>query len=297
MNPIIFNCVLLYLTVIFLSLIQSRFRLIKDDPLTYFLLLIIMPFLLLGKAKGIKTWTGLTAFEIFGYTLVIAYFNAKRILPKINEGYIYAYTLFHWYLLYDTINIKGFNFWMILVLAISIYPTYLIIKSSFEHKILEQRSKIILYYWFLFTIGFTYADQVALDIVEPVMALTKIDFRNTMFVLFSAVQLYFISTILALMFVGIPFFHLDRSSDKWKVRWKRAMDDWREILTHKLDNYIEYQINVVQVIYITIFSLILFYIDTVENFRQILIFIYTVLLPVIFFYFKWTPKSNMGTDN
>lgn len=255
-----------------------------------------MPFLILGKAKGIKTWTDLTALEIFGYTLVIAYFNAKRILPRINEGFIYAYTLFHWYLLYDTIHIKGFNFWTILVLTISLYPTYLIIKSSLEHKILDQRSKIILYYWFLFTIGFTYVDQVAMDIIQPITALIKIDFSNTMFVFFSAIQLYFISTILALMFVGIPIFHLERSSDNFKVRWKKAMDDWREILTHKLDNYIEYQINIVHVIYITIFSGILFFIDSVENFRQILIFIYTVLLPLVFFYFKWTPERNIETE-
>jgi hypothetical protein len=257
------------------------------------MLLVLLPILIFAKAKGIKTWTGLTAFEIFGYTLMIGYVNAKRILPRINEGYIYAYTLFHWYLLNDTINIKGFNFWLILVLSISIYPTYLIIKSSFEHKKLEQNSKIILYYWFLFTIGFTYADQVALDIVEPVTALTKIDFGNSMIILFSAVQLYFISTIFSLIFVGIPFFHLDRSSEKFKIRWKRAMIDWREILKHKLDNYIEYQISIVQVIYITVFSIVLFYIDTVESFRQILIFIYTVLLPVVFFYLKWTPKSNV----
>jgi len=296
MNPVIVNCVILYLIVIFLSLIQSRFRLIKDDPFTYFLLLIIMPFLILGKAKGIKTWTGLTAFEIFGYTLIIAYFNAKRILPRINEGYIFAYTLFHWYLLYDTITIKGLNFWTVFVLIISVYPTYLIIRSSFEHKMLKQRNKIILYYWFLFTIGFTYADQVALDIVKPVTALTNIEVRNTMFLLFSAVQLYFISTILSLLFVGIPVFHFDRSSDSFKVRWERAKDEWREILTHKLDNYIEYQINLVQVVYIALLSGILFYIDAVENFRHILIFIYTVLFPVVFFYFKWTPKSNIGTE-
>lgn len=293
MNPIVVNCVLLYLTVVILSLIQSRLRIVKDDPTSFFLLLFLVPILVFAKAKGIKTWTGLTALEIFGYTFVIGCVNIKRILPRINEGYIYAYTLFHWYLLFDTINIKGFNFWLIVVLSISIYPTYLIIKSSFEHKKLEQNSKIILYYWFLFTIGFTYVDQIALDIVEPVTALTKIDFGNSMIILFSAVQLYFISTIFSLIFVGIPFFHLDRSSEKFKVRWKRAMNDWREILKHKLDNYIEYQINIVQVIYITVFSIVLFYIDTVENFRQILIFIYTVLLPVVFFYLKWTPKSNV----
>jgi hypothetical protein len=255
-----------------------------------------MPFLLLGKAKGIKTWTGLTTFEIFGYTLVIAYFNAKRILPKVNEGYIYAYTLFHWYLLYDTISLKGIHFWTALVFTISLYPTFLIIKTSFEHKLLDQRSKIILYYWFLFTIGFTYADQVALDIVHPVTALTEIDLKNTLFVIFSAIPLYFISTILALLFVGIPIFHLNRSSESFKVRWKNAMTEWREILTHKLDNYIEYQINTVQVIYITLFSFILFYIDSVENFRQVLIFVYTVLLPLIFFYIKWTPESNLKKD-
>lgn len=296
MNPILFNCVFLYVTVILLSLLQSRFRLIKDEPLTYFLLLLIMPILIAGKAKGIKTWTELTVVEIFGYTLVIAFFNAKRILPRINEGYIYAYTLFHWYLLLDTIHLKGLNFWTSFVIIISVYPTYLIIRSSFEHKVLEQKNKIILYYWFLTTIAFTYADQVALHIIQPVTALRSINFTNSLIVLLAAIQLYFIATIFSLLFVGIPFFHLDRSSDKWKVRWKRAMADWRDILNHKLDNYIEYQISVVQVFYITVLSGILFYIDIFSNFRQALIFIYTVAFPVLFFYIKWTPEKNIEQE-
>lgn len=296
MNPVIFNCVLLYLTVILLSLAQSRLRLLKDDPLTYVLLLVFVPFFVLGKAKGIKTWTELTGFEIFGYTIVMAYINAKRILPKVNEAYIFAYTLFHWYLLVDTANLKGVNFWVAVVLVISVYPTYLIVKSAFEHKKLDGRSKIILYYWFLFTIVFTYIDQVALDIVTPITTLTTISFSNSMVVLVSAIQLYFISTILSLLFVGIPFFHLSRSSNSFKVRWRSAMEDWREILTHKLDNYIEYQVSTVQVVYITIFSAILFYIDVVEGIRAILIFVYTVLLPLVFFYLKMTPKSNIEAN-
>lgn len=296
MNPIIVNCVVLYLTVILLSLLQSRFRLFKDDPATYLILVIIMPFLILGKAKGIKTWTGLTGIEIFGYTLFVAYLNAKSILPKINEGYIYAYTLFHWYLLYDTINLKGFNTFLVIILLISIYPTFLIIKSSFEFKVLKPTSKIVLYYWFLFTIAFTYIDQVALEIVDPILALSSLSFKNTMVVLLSAVQLYFISTVLSLLFVGVPFFHLDRSSDSFSMRWKKAMKDWREILTHKLDNFIEYQINIVHVIYITICSLFLFYFDTVGQLRQVLIFIYNVVLPVVFFYFKWSPEKNIDKE-
>jgi hypothetical protein len=255
-----------------------------------------MPFLILGKAKGIKTWTGLTGIEIFGYTLFVAYLNAKSILPKINEGYIYAYTLFHWYLLYDTINLKGFNTFLVIILLISIYPTFLIIKSSFEFKVLKPTSKIVLYYWFLFTIAFTYIDQVALEIVDPILALSSLSFKNTMVVLLSAVQLYFISTVLSLLFVGVPFFHLDRSSDSFSMRWKKAMKDWREILTHKLDNFIEYQINIVHVIYITICSLFLFYFDTVGQLRQVLIFIYNVVLPVVFFYFKWSPEKNIDKE-
>lgn len=107
MNPVIFNCFLLYLFVILLSLLQSRLRLLKDDPATYIILLVVMPFLVLGKAKGIKTWEDLTMFEIVGYTLTISYLNAKRLLPKIHEGFIYAYTLLHWYLLFDAMNREG----------------------------------------------------------------------------------------------------------------------------------------------------------------------------------------------
>lgn len=297
MNPIFFNCLLLYLSVIFISLLQSRFKLIKDDPVTYFILLLIVPFIVLGKAKSVKTWTGLTAFEVFGYTLVMAYMNAKRIVPKVNEGYIYAYSLFHWYLLYDTIILKGFNFLTILVLGISIYPTFLILRSSFEHKILSRRNKIILYYWFLFTIVFTYLDQVALEIVQPVFELREINFTNTIIVLYSAIPLYFVATTFALLFVGIPAVHLDRSSRSFKERWSEAMEEWRQIVSHKLENYVEYQINFVQVFFLTVSSAILFYVDYMQNIRQFLIFIYTVLIPLVFFYLKVTPKSNIETES
>lgn len=296
MNPILFNCILLYLSVIFLSLLQSRFSLIKDNPVSYIVLVLITPFIIAGKLRKIRTWTAITGFEIFGYTLIIAYINVKSIVPRINEGYVYAYTLFHWYLLIDTINIKGLNFWKIIVAVISLYPTVLIVKSAFEFDLVNRRNKIILYYWFLFTVAFTYINQVALDIVQPIIALYEINFTNTLIVLTSAVQLYFISTILSLIFIAIPVFHLDRSGAAFKTRWRNAMRDWKEVLKHKLDNYIDYQISNIQVLYITIISGVLFYIDAVSNFRPFLILIYTVVIPLIFFYLKWTPEKNIDPE-
>lgn len=296
MNPIFFNCLLVYLLVILLALLQSRFRVFKESPLFFLFLVLVMPFIVLGKLsrnKAVITWVELTGWEIFFFTIMIAYIAAKSIVPKINEGYIYAYTLFHWYLLIDTLQTSGFNFWTVLVIVVSIYPTYLIIRSSFEHKVLDRKTKIILYYWFLFTIGFTYIDQVALDIVEPVLLLTKVNLLNTAVIFISAVQLYFISTTLSLLYVAIPVFHLDRSSRKFSVRWREAKEEAGEILKHKLDNYIEYQISAVQVFYITVFSGILFWIDASADFRQYLIFIYTVILPLIFFYLKWAPEKNI----
>lgn len=71
------------------------------------------------------------------------------------------------------------------------------------------------------------------------------------------------------------------------------MDDWRELLNHKLDGYIEYQINTIQVFYIVVKSGVLFYIDFIGNFRHILIFIYTVVIPLGFFYIEWSPNSNL----
>ncbi len=293
MNPVIINCVSLYIIVVLLSIVQSRFRIIKDDPWVFLLLIIIFPLLVLGKAAKLKTWTSITGMEIWTWTLILSYFNPKRIVPKVNEGYIYAYTLFHWYLLGDTINIKGLNFWTITVLAISIYPTILIVKSALENKKLKYSDKLILYYWFLFAIIFTYIDQVALDIITPILALPDITFVNSTYVLVTAIQLYFIATSFSLLFVGIPFFHLDRSFDSWKKRWRRAMSDWRETVTHKLGNYVEYQISFTQFLYITIISGFLFWIDLNYNFRQYLIFIYTVVFPMVFFYLKWTPEENI----
>ena len=68
-NPVLFNCVLLYFTVILLSLVQSRFRIFKDDPWVFILLLILTPIFVLGKTKNIKTWTGITGAEIWGWTI------------------------------------------------------------------------------------------------------------------------------------------------------------------------------------------------------------------------------------
>jgi hypothetical protein len=297
-NPVLFNCVLLYLTVVLLSLLQSRFRIVKDDPFTFFLMVFLTPLLMFGKAAKLKTWTSITGAEIFGWTLILSYMNPKRIVPRINEGYIYAYTLFHWYLLVDTITAKGLGFWLGLVLAISIYPTILIVKSALEHRKLSYRDKLILYYWFLFAITFTYIDQVSLDIIKPILALYEVNFATTTYVLITGIQLYFISTSFSLLFVGIPIFHLDKSSDKWKVRWARAKREWKEIVNHKLGNFVEYQISFVQFFYITLISAVLFYLDYTYNFRLYLIFFYTVIFPIIFFYIKYTPETNLeDTDD
>lgn len=75
------------------------------------------------------------------------------------------------------------------------------------------------------------------------------------------------------------------------------MEEWRQIVSHKLENYVEYQINFVQVFFLTVSSAILFYVDYMQNIRQFLIFIYTVLIPLVFFYLKVTPKSNIETES
>ena len=293
MNPIVVNCLFLYLTVILLSLLQSRFKIYKDNPVGYIVMLILIPLMIYGKIKGVKTWTGLTGIEIAGYTVMIAMVSARRIIPKLNEGYIYAYTLFHWYLIFELFQLKGVSFWPVFISIISVYPTLLIIKAVTSYALLNRTDKMILYYWFLFTVLFTYADQFALKIVTPVMALTEINFSNYLIILLSAVQLYFISTVCGLICAAIPVFHLDRSSAPFKVRWHNAMREWRKILNSQLDDFIEYQINSIQLTYISVISLVLFYIDYTTEFRNGLIFIYTVLLPLIFFYLKWSPEKNI----
>ncbi|MFY8021342.1 MAG: hypothetical protein ACOVP1_09100 [Bacteroidia bacterium] len=251
------------------------------------------PIVILGKAAKLKTWTSITSVEIFAWTLILSYMNPKRIVPRINEGYIYAYTLFHWYLLIETIANKGPGFWLSLVFAISIYPTFLIVKSALEHKKLSYRNKLILYYWFLFAIVFTYIDQVSLNIIKPILELYEVNFMTTIYVLITGVQLYFISTSFSLLFVGIPIFHLDKSSNNWKVKWAQAMKDWKDIVNHKLGNFVEYQISLVQFFYITMISAGLFYLDYSFNIRLYLIFFYTVVFPLIFFYLKYTPEDNL----
>lgn len=297
MNPVIFNCVLLYILVVGLSVVQSRFKIVKDSPLTFVLLLIFTPILVIGKAKGRMSWAELTGMEIWAWTLMIALFNARHMLPRINEGFIYAYTLFHWYLLIEAIDVKGFNLLLGTITGISVYPTFLIIKSAFEHKRLEATDKIILFYWFLFTISFTYIDQVALNVIRPILAMVEISGRSILYVVFTAVQLYFIAASFTLLMAGIPVFHMERSGDSFSVRWKKAMASWRKLLRHKLDNYIEYQISTLQVVYITAGSLVLFYLDANYQFRPYMIAIYTVVLPLIFFYFQSVPEENIETES
>lgn len=290
MNPVLINCIILYALVILFSLLQTRLKILTDSPLTFFAMIFILPLLIYAKAasKGISSWTALTGFEIFGYTLIWSYINAKFLVPKINEGYILAYTLFHWYLLADTIAVKGFNHWMIFAVVISIVPTFLVLKASFEYKVLSQTQKTVLYYWFLFTVTFTYIDQAALKIITPIIALEKVDFASTAYICFTAVQLYFISTTFSLLFVGIPLFHMNKNTT-----WSEAVKECAEIRKHKLDNYIEYQISLTESLSIIAASGLLFYLDYEFNFRLYLIAFYTLVFPLLFFYFKWTPLSNM----
>jgi Na+/H+ antiporter NhaC len=137
-----------------------------------------------------------------------------------------------------------------------------------------------------------------MDIIKPLLTDYEITLKSTLLIFLSAVQLYFISTVLSLLFVGIPIFHMDRTSQPLKVRWARAMKDWRKLLKCKLDNYIEYQINTIQVVYITITSGFLFLIDaSYAGARAFSIIIYTIILPLIYFYFKEVPEQNIEEVN
>ncbi len=290
MNPVVFNCVLLFVLVIFMSLLQSRFRIAKDNPVSFTLLVLIIPVLVFVKAaaKGINTWTAITGLEIFIYTVMISYLNIKRVLPKINEGYIYAYTLLHWYFLIENISAIGFNFWIISVLAISAYPTLLLVKNLFLHKRLNTIDKAILFYWFIITVTFTYIDQVALHIIEPVLTVDEISITSVFIMLFSAIQLYFISMVFTWLFLGIPLFHGGRG-DSWAVKMK----EWKDVLKHKLNSYVEYQVSPQIVVFITVISVLLFYLDFQYNLRAELMCLYTILFPIVFFYLKASPNDNI----
>ena len=75
------------------------------------------------------------------------------------------------------------------------------------------------------------------------------------------------------------------------------MQDWKKLLQHKLDHYIEYQINYIQVIYISCGSLLLFYMDASYVFmRPYTIIIYTIVLPLVYFYFKAVPAANLDEE-
>ena len=93
---------------------------------------------------------------------------------------------------------------------------------------------------------------------------------------------------MSLLFVGIPFFHMSNTT-----KWSEAVKECAEIRKHKMDNYIEYQISLMASISIIAVSGLLFYLDFKFNFRQYLIAFYTLIFPLLFFYIKWTPKSNL----
>lgn len=291
MNPIVFNCFLLFILVIVMSLLQSQFRIIKENPIGFCFTVFIFPLLVFGKAsaKGMNTWTSITGFEIWAYTMMLALINVKQILPKINEAYIYAYTLLHWYFLIENIAGIGFNFWLSVIMLISVYPTLLIVKNVFVHRELNRTDKAILFYWFLFCVSFTYIDQVALHIIAPILTMDEIGLYSLFIIFFSAIQLYFISTIFTLLFFGIPLFHGGKG-DSWKIKMK----EWREMLNYKIDCYVEYQVSTPLVLLITLVSTVLFYYDYQNGFRAELIYIYTIVFPIVFFYLKLSPDNNLN---
>jgi hypothetical protein len=281
-----------------MSLLQSKFKIVKESPIGFVFIIVVLPILIFGKAasRGIHTWTGIAGAEIMGYTLVLAYMYAKHIMPKINEAYIYVYTLLHWYFLLENISNIGWNFWLMATFIVSVYPTFLILKNVFIYKELTRRNKAILFYWFLFTVLFTYADQMALNIIAPVLTQYEISIASIFVIFLSAIQLYFMATTLTLLFLGVPLFHGGNGDT-----WKEKMRDWRKLLAHKLNSYVEYQVSWQIVVLITIISLALFYYDYNNDFRSELIYIYTIVFPIIFFYFKISPenslKENDDTDN
>lgn len=290
MNPVVFHCVLLFCLIILLSVFQSRFKVITHSPWTFILIIILVPFLVYFKvsSKGHNySWEALTGFEIFGYTLIWSYLNARFFVPKINEGYILAYTLFYWYLLLDTILLKGFNYWMIFFTIISVLPTIIVLRAAFERKVLNRTNKLVIYYWFLFTIIFTFIDQTALDIIVPISVGKQVTVASVLHVFIMSIQLYFISTMLSLLYIGIPIFHMGRGTS-----WKQAKKECNEIRKYKLDNYVEYQISVVTAICIILVSGLLFYLDYQFNFRNYLILFYTLLFPIVFFYLKLAPRES-----
>jgi hypothetical protein len=200
-------------------------------------------------------------------------------------------------MLTDSINLKGFNFILGLITLISIYPTFLIIKAGLEFKKLDYRNKVILYFWFLFTVSFTYIDQVAMKMFIPVLAFNEVNPTSLIYVIITGIQLYFIATSFSLLFAAIPIFYLDQTSEPWKVRWQKVKEEWRDTIKCELGNFVEYQINFVQFFYVTLISGILIYLDIAYHIRLYLIFVYTVVFPILFFYLKWTPESNLEEND
>lgn len=292
----VLNCVLLYVFVVLLSLVQSRFRIVKDNPWLFAILVIVVP--VIGYVKIMSRHRDYSAIEVTGleilfWVIMVAYMGAKHIVPRIHEGYIFAYTLFHWYLLFDTAALKGWNSLLLIVAVISVFPTLLMFLHVCIKRVPGRLEKMTLYYWFLFTIVFTYSDQVLLDIVHPIAAFRQTDMLVIAYLLLSAVQLYFIAMMLSLLFLGMPFTHFDRGGSR-RERRRSGYKEWNELLEHKLDHFIDYQVSIVGILAIIVVSGILFWLDRQYELRSMLIFVYTVALPLVFFYLRYSSDSKNG---
>jgi hypothetical protein len=292
MDPFTFYTFFIFGVTVLLSALQSRFKIVREYPIVFWSMVFFIP--VFTMLHGPMENMSITGFHVAIFTLILAYINPQRMSPRVNEGYIYAYTLFHWYLLIMTLIETGITFWLGVVLVISILPTHLIVKAIFQHDRLEYAEKVILYYWFLFTVIFTFIDQVAMGIVHPFMDMHMVSWENTLYALITAIQLYFIAACFSLIFVGIPLFHIERSGGTLSGRWRRATRECRELRKLKLGNFIEYQISMKEFLVITGISICLFALDLAsEDFRQPLIFVYTVIFPAVFFYLRLTPKENL----
>lgn len=289
MWPELINGLVLYFGVIVIMLLQTRFQPVRETPWLFGIMTVLLPVWLYFRFNHhdpdtlvFTTWYVLAVYVIF-----MTFHSSRNASPVLNETYILTYTLLFWYVFISSIIETGFNPWWLLVPAIGIVPTFVILKASFQHKKLSELEKLILIYWFLFTVVFNYVDQFFLGHVHPALTSHAVSFEHISALLFTATQLYFIGTAAALFLGSLPLFRFGKHTT-----WKEAVKNAHEVRGNKLNAFVDFQAHPILSMTVIVCSILVFFLDYAFGLRAYVMLLYFFVFPLVFFYLKWSPENK-----
>lgn len=292
MGPISAYSLLFQLLIILLSIWQTRMSILKKWNWAFWAGVFFSFLFTLVAYEGIGSNPIIALLFTAYWTFLLTFTQPKQVAPKMNEAYIYLYTLYFWYVLGSDIYQNPNNLLLYGFAAIAMYPSLLILRACFSPKVLESNQKVVLFFWFLVCVIFIYLNEVFVKNLFPYMAVHKYSFVGFTYTLISAVQVYFMAIIISFALISNPIAHLDRDGRSFATRWKEAKRDSKKIIETALQQYINFQLSKLQWLYLTLGSFFIFYLDAIYEAHLYTLLLYTLVMPLVYFYFKWSPPDN-----